>query len=298
LGGGPVGNPTPVQTGAAPLPPDVGRYRITMTGFACSLQTADTPNDQDGAKDEVYAAASIVMWDRKQNQVLGRGFVKTVEYGATPNVAGFPGRLCAGSASANGGIWGGNGNDKVPRDYDPAGSTFPAAQSDRFPLLLWEGALRDGVEGVLIVPSLWESDLMDRAFQNYRGNWETSEPLPLIGSVAIQLQLASADIMSVVKPPDTARIVAGAIASVFSGGLVGDFSVAAGLLNSGADRPIGLQEGGNATLYQDRFVVVTREKLLSLAVGGAKLVNVPFVEPNDGHLNGIYTLYLRVERLQ
>jgi hypothetical protein len=64
------------------------------------------------------------------------------------------------------------------------------------------------------------------------------------------------------------------------------------------DRPIGLAPAQQAAHNQDRVVVVTREKLTSMAPGTGNTIAVPFREPFDNFLNGIYTAYLRVERIQ
>ena len=49
--------------------------------------------------------------------------------------------------------------------------------------------------------------------------------------------------------------------------------------------------------YQDRYVVLTKEKLAALAVGGSTIMPIPFDEPATVISSGMYTLYLRVERV-
>lgn len=88
------------------------------------------------------------------------------------------------------------------------------------------------------------------------------------------------------------------VTSFFTAGLVGGYGFVSALAFANTDRPIGLMPGGSVLDYQDRLVVITREKLQSLAVGAGITVAVPFAEPFDGALNGLYTLYLRVERVQ
>jgi hypothetical protein len=85
---------------------------------------------------------------------------------------------------------------------------------------------------------------------------------------------------------------------VFTGGLVGNFSIGALMFASRLDRPIGLQPYGNATNYQGRLALVTREKVASLEPGAGINVAIPFAEGATGSLDGIYTLYMRVERVE
>lgn len=273
-------------------------YRVVMTGFAATKQTVDDPRDYDGVADEVYGVAAVVLWDRTKSTILDRRFVRTVEYGdigTRPNQFGT--RIKAGSASVTGGIWGGNGNEFVPSEFNPTSSTLPAPASDRFPLLLWEGTLTSGIHGLLVVPSLWESDMRSLAFDNYAASWKTGA-INLLNTPAVQNQLSMSAVTSIVEPKDAALTIASTLTSVFTGGLVGNFGFMSTLLNANIDRPIGLSPGGNASNYQDRLVVITQEKLAALTVGQGITVAIPFIEPADGILNGLYTLYLRVERTQ
>jgi hypothetical protein len=92
--------------------------------------------------------------------------------------------------------------------------------------------------------------------------------------------------------------VAKALTTMFTGGLVGSFSLSSMLTAANVDRPIGLTPAGSSADYQERLVVVTREKLGGLMPGTGMTVAVPFAEPADGVLDGSYTLYLRLDRIQ
>lgn len=288
--------PLAAQAGQ-PSTGNTGRYRITITGFAASKATADDPRNYDGARDEVYAAGAFVLWDRVKEAVVSRGIIRTKEYGDVGNAGQRGNRIQAGSATVTGGIWAGKGDDVVPREFDPRGAALPAASLDQFPLLLWEGMLTDGIDAVLVVPSLWESDLQSRSYENYQTNWRSS-PVSVLSTPAVRLQLGTSTITSAVVPKDPALQVAKALTTVFTGGLVGSFALVSALTTANLDRPIGLSPAGDASDYQDRLVVVTREKLSGLTPGAGITVAVPFAEPANGMLDGLYTLYLRVERIQ
>jgi hypothetical protein len=290
--------PRPTISRPTIAPPTVtsGRYRVVISGFATAKETVD--RDQDGKKDEVYAAAAFALWDRRDGRMISvPNMVRTREYG---DVGGKnSNRIQAGSASSSGGIWGGNGAEYVPNGLDPRATVGPTPQSDQFPLLIFEGGLSDGVEALLVSPSLWESDGMQVGYDNYSTNWKTGGIAKLLGSPAVQNQLANPNLTSAVVPGDNALQVVSALANVFSGGIIGSYFLGAStIVTNHVDRPIGLAPYQNADQYQDRVVVITREKLLSLAVGSGITIAIPFAEPYDNQLNGMYTAFLRVERVQ
>lgn len=277
-------------------PATSGRYRVVISGFATAKETVD--RDTDGKKDEVYVAAATVLWDRRDGHMISvPNVVRTREYG---DIGGRnSARIQAGSASRTGGLWGGNGPDFAPAGLDPRATTGPAPMTDQLPLLVFEGGLSDGVEALLVSPSLWESDGQQMGYDNYSTNWKTGGLAKLLSSPAVQNQLANPNVTSAVMPGDNTLQTVSAIANVFSGGIIGSYIVGATtIISNNVDRPIGLAPYQNADQYQDRVVVVTREKLLSLAVGSGITIAIPFAEPYDQQLNGIYTLYLRVERVQ
>jgi hypothetical protein len=288
-----LGNSTVVGT-VAPAAAKPPRYRIMLTGFACAKPTVDDPRDNDGRADEVFAVGGFVVFDRNDFRVLERGMIRTREYGDVGD-GQFKDRIQAGGRSSQGGIWSG---DRVPAEFSPTGDSFPASMLDRFPLRVWEGTLNAGTEAVVVVPSLWEVDGPATAWDNYLANWQSSPPLSMLNLPAVQNQFANSAIVSAVEPQDVGLFVASTLASVFTAGLVGNFSVGALMFASRLDRPIGLQPAGNATNYQDRFSLVTQEKVASLQPGAGINVAIPFAEGATGALDGIYTLYLRVERVE
>lgn len=287
----------PKPTGTKPtVYSTAGRYRVAISGFATAKETVD--KDTDGRKDEVYAAAALVLWDRRDGRMISTpNVVRSLEYG---DVRGKnAGRVQAGTASRSGGIWGGNGPDYTPLGLDPRATVGPTPLTDQLPLLVFEGGLSDGVEALLIAPSLWESDGNRMGFDNYSTNWKTGGVAALINSPAVQNQLTNTSLTSAMVPGDPALQTISIVANIFSGGIVGSYMLGASTIVTGlVDRPIGLTPYQNADQYQDRVVVVTREKLASLAVGQGVTIAIPFWEPLDGQLNGVYTAYLRVERTQ
>lgn len=283
----PTGGSPAVVNGGTGAPDDVARYRVTLTGFRVSNTTAEPPTAPDGKYDEAYAAAAVILWDRKTSSVRSRGDVRTREYGDIGNGTFYGTRIKAGTGSATGGIWVGNGVEQIPADYDPSGSTIPAPTTDRFPLAVWEGSLTAGIEALLIVPSLWDRDIDSSPYTLWKQGW-ASTPLtsffanPLITSQMIDPRLA-------VATPDII---------VFTPFILTTPDAAAHI----KDRPIGVFAQPPlvpvAVAYHDRHVMITREKLASLAAGASTTLAIPLEEPPSIVTGAKYTLYLRIDRLQ
>jgi hypothetical protein len=134
-------------------------------------------------------------------------------------------------------------------------------------------------------------------FNNYSNTWKTAGVGPLIQSPAVQNQLSMQNLTSLVVPANGTLPIAMAITNVFTG-FIGSFVMEMSLISAtNMDRPIGLSSYQNVDQYQDRVMVVTREKLASLPVGGGIQLAIPFAEPMDNHLNGLYQMFVRVERI-
>ena len=272
-----------------------GRYRVVIQGVAVAKETVD--GDKDGKKDEIYVAAKFVLWNRKDGHIISvPDVVRTTEYG---DIGGkISGRVQAGTATRQGGLWGGNGGDYAPGGFTAASTSTAGASSGQLPLLVFEGGLSDSTEALLIAPSIWESDANPTGFNSYVNTWKTGGVGSLIQSPVVQNQLTSTTLTSLIVPVDPTFQDLTTLANVFAP-MVGGFLMEMSALSSTQmDRPIGLNEYQNVDQYQDRVMVITREKLLSLPVGGGVSLTIPFAEPYNGRLNGLYQLFVRVERVQ
>jgi hypothetical protein len=272
-----------------------GRYRVVIQGVAVAKETVD--GDKDGKGDEIYVAAAFVLWDRRDGHIISvPDVIRTTEYG---DIGGKnSGRIQAGTASRQGGLWSRNGGDYAPAGFTPSSTSTAGAAAGKLPLLVFEGGLSDGVEALLIAPSIWETDAVPVGFNNYSNTWKNSGVGPLIQSPAVQNQLSMSNLTSLTVPANGTLPIAMAVTNLFTG-FIGAFVMEMSLITAtNMDRPIGLSSYQNVDQYQDRVMVVTREKLASLPVGGGIQVAIPFAEPMDNHLNGLYQLFVRVERVQ
>jgi hypothetical protein len=260
------------------LPPNTGRYRVTIQGLSALQHTKDN-RSLDGLYDEIYAAAVAWVWDRQTNVVKTRILARTAEYGDVGAVTIAP-RVQAGRAGPKGGIMSG---DLVPDGFNPQGPSLPPG-SDRFPLLVWEGALAEAVDGLLIVPSIWERDVATAAFDKYKFAWLSTSFSSVRTILAASLQVPLPGLMSLESEIQPSLPI-----------LITLSDLTAQVI----DRPIGLTPAPLVEQYKDRFVVVTREKLASVPVGGATDLQIRYQEPvDDPILGGAYVLYLRVEHVQ
>jgi hypothetical protein len=262
-----------------------GKYRVTLTGARAYQPTLEIQTGPDGAGDEVYASAAVMVWNRTTQAIQSQNVVRTLEYGEVPNAQLYPNRIQVGTVTAYGGI---KGTELIPQQFDPMGSTpMPPPATDRFPLLLWEGTLTDGADAVLVIPTLWDRDIDPSLYVVWRNAWLSPTMPRLFATPELQNLLAQGVLTSpsltvgpaviAVPPPE--------------------------LTLSVKDHPIGLTpkptSGPPAFAdYQDRYVMITREKLTQLQGPGAYLtLPISYVEPQSLITRASYQLYLRIERV-
>ena len=254
-----------------------GRYRVTIRAIQVDRPTIDDASGADGVGDEIYAAAVVVRADRSGTKI-GATVVKSKEYGDIGNGSTWPNRVRAGTASPSGGLAAGN---RLGDSGTPGAETFPIA--------VWEGQLADGGEAVVIFPSIWERDTDDARWQSYSANW-VSNSAPILNSPLLLNQYSST-----VLTPVVATIETGAVGDI-TAPIYGAFNTPfADWLGSPVDRMIGIMPANGTFAYPEHIVVVTREKLAGLAVGGTADLQIPLSEIIPP--GGSYTMILRVERI-
>ncbi len=270
---------------AIPAPPPplaptgmTGRYRLTVRSIQVVTPTADDPTQADGVGDEVYTAAVVIRADRATGAKLGATIVKSKEYGDIGNNGStYPNRIRAGTASPDGGL---NGGSSIGTPGTPGAETFP--------FVLWEGSLTDGGEAVVVFPSIWERDTNDVSWRDYSANW-MSASAPILGSPLLQSQYNSTTLMPIVATPETGQVQQGV-----TGPIYGNYVIGLDWLSS-VDRMIGMAATAGNPVYSERIVVLTREKLAGMVVGGTTDLQIQLNE-NDAQ-RAIYTMILQVERI-
>jgi hypothetical protein len=262
-----------------PLPANAGRYRVIMLGADVTTPTKDIRDNADGIGDEIYGAAVAMVWDRRTNIVQQPILTNTVEYGDVNAIRKAASRIQAGLGGPGGGLTAGS---VVPDRFTATPTTLVGQpSSNQFPLLVWDGVLTDGIDALVVVPSLWERDSTNPGFADYQRRWRaaSSQTASLL-SLYVPLPGVTANEQAITPPQPQ------------------QYSLAEIILHI-ADRPLGLVPTPLIVPYRERFVVITREKLGGLAPGDATHVSIKYAEPTaDPVLGADYTLSLRIERTQ
>ena len=280
----------------------VCQYRIVAIGLFVGGHTNESALNFDGAEDEAYVAMVVGL----TNKMIQSPVVTTRKSSTFGDVAGFAGRIKAGSASPNGGLQPG---DRIPTRIDvnaPAGAPAPG-----FPLLVWEGQLDD--ESVLVVhPAVWEEDRSNRSYLQWLEHTSNLVKSGYAGQApTLQRihQLVDYGEFGPTRPmtytPCTTRST-----SIIQG--------ASQACVDGEDRPLGLypQSSAEYLAYDNRFLVFGRkaiEKSLHLPASQQPILGVSgfnasapgviaiefrdesTIQPPMG--SGDYILYLKVERV-
>jgi hypothetical protein len=258
------------------LPANAGRYRVILLGASVASPTKDTRDNTDGIGDEIYAAAVAMVWDRRTNILQPPTVARTLEYGDVNAIRKAPNRIRAGNGGQGGGLVAGT---TVPDNFI-AGQLSTEPRSDQLPMLVWTGVLTDGIDALVVAPSLWEKDTANNGFLDYQRRWRSATSQNLV----------------VYQPHLQLPGIAAAAQAIAPGQQL--FSLAELILNVG-DRPLGLSPQALLVPYLDRFVVITREKLGGLEPGNATHVSFNITEPIADPVLGVnYSLSLRIERTQ
>jgi hypothetical protein len=163
------------------------RYRVIVTQFAVNVATSDSPVSRDGFGDEVFVAANFAEVTSHDAMIGVAGSKKSVIYGDTdgrpvgvgliPVLEHYPRywTMHAGSGHPTGGLINGDqypARGVTPRDPSDAS---PAMRGRFIPMTLWEGDLRTGVNpnGVIILPTIWESDNVDEIWNSWNSQAST-----------------------------------------------------------------------------------------------------------------------------
>jgi hypothetical protein len=272
---------------APPVAVTSGQYLVTVTGLRAYQASQDDPLSRDGRGDEVYAAAAVRRYDRRTGQLAESAVRQTASYG---DVAFFPQRVQAGTGSGTGGIQDG---DPIPAGPMVAMRSQPA-QDVLFPWRLWEGTMTDGVEALVITPSIWEQDggYTPTVFESWRGDgtgfyqqWRQQQQAldpSLFTNAAVQQQITQRTFGTLITGASGVNGNSGLGINLrnFTDLTLLSFGIpVANLLSGSADRAIGILPnvtGPNAdqTLLPIQAVVLTRE-IIEAALAQPPLGMIP-----------------------
>jgi len=265
--------------------PARGLFRVVLNGFTVNNESDDDILEGDGRGDEVFITSDSWLVNRDgTDRPLTR--IRTRVMG-DPN--GHPERVAAGTKSP-GPL---NTNLEAVIGGLQTGDVFPTRppwrrtrdiQTDRPPIVLWQGSLTFGQDMVVIAPIIWE--------------WDSDDVSASQRSVDTGLPAWFER-----HKPDLMRFI-GLVWPADRSPVFGPYSISLG--GKAGTRPIGYREAGTspgATDFSTDYlaivgVALTYDSAVKAAdrveLGVRGLCQLRYIDANDG---GNYTLYLQVERL-
>lgn len=268
-----------------------GQYRVTLNGFSVNRETWDHALEVDGKRDEVYLAVTVDDMDPIHGQRLPTVVRSTdAQYG---DRNGYPTRVVAGSASAEGGLRTGDNFPSTP--WIRTGSPGPT----ELPLLLWQGELRSGEDLVVFGPAVWEWD-------GGKDMWDAWISFNQHMSELLWEDLKRRGLS--VNPVDLGMAAIDAVGALATAGVAKLSLLAQPVMGQAQDRPIGTRRAGKDA--QGRLTFTFAPQLISLdleaaekALEGSPQGGLPpgilaVRYEDDADLRGDYTLYLQVDRIE
>lgn len=266
-----------------------GVYRVTINGFTCNTETWDHAFEVDGKRDEVFFLTSVKMVNASgatllESAPMSRTMGDTNHRDWVPPNPGY--RIRAGSASRLGGVRTG---DRFPSNY-PWRRTAAIAP-DRPPMLVFEGELVEGVNGVALAPTVWEWD----GSPNFLQGWLTA-----IVDNGAAIGGAIADIVA--RGQNNGTVVRSALEI----GLPALGNLATSIFGNAGDRAIGLEQkstvGRQTTYTGGAKAIVLNYEIAELARStnfgkGVGVLELQYRDHRDIG-GGWYTLYVQIERLR
>jgi hypothetical protein len=243
-------------------------------------QVYHNPIKFDGGHDNVYGAAAVEVLDRSNNLAVLQS-VSIVSSAVHGDISQFPQRIQAGTATNQGGLQAG---DVFPTGQNP-GVVVGTPSTTTFPLLVWQGTLRNGIESVVIRPTLWESFGQVDGYAKWRSN-------------VVQDSKESSAIQSKIAGNDLSSFLGQSVAWADDNAFLDD------MLHS-EDRPIGILKCNPAVsaevFWCNRTMVVTREAIEQALSSPYQTGGIPQgtidVHLVDDNVQGDCDLYLRVVRI-
>ncbi len=287
------------QTPAAPAS---AKYRVTITGLMCMKHIS--------SNDAVYAAAVVRQYDRRNNQNTMFTNLNTWVYGDINGMISQ--RKQAGTRGPGGGI--GDG-DLVPTGFMPGSrDAMPTPQvNNLLPLTLWEGTLTDGVDALVISPSLWINYGDNPLFSTWNQNQDSFNNSILMDP-RVQNQINNQTLGTIVLGPGAN--VSGSVAQatvhdaatmILDTILVIPFVELQG--GPSHDRPVGLADANpsdptSSTILPNTTLVLTRE-MIEKRLGSGSWMMMPIDLNDTAHSftgligadrPGEYQMFIQIER--
>ena len=285
-------------TTSTPAAPASATYRLTLTGLMCMKAIS--------SDDAIYAAAVVRQYDRRSGQSTMFTNLNTWVYGDVNGMIGQ--RKQAGSRGPGGGI--GDG-DFVPNGFMPGIKSTLPPQVNLFPMSLWQGTLSDGIDAVILSPSLWINYGDNPLFSTWNQN-EDSFTNSLLLDTNVQNQINTQTLGTLFLGPSENVLGSQAQAAVHDAAtavidtiLVIPFIE---LHGPSHDRPIGLTDASSdptsSTILPNATIVLTRELIEKrLGANNWTMLSIDFKDTAHGFTilpgsdrPGEYMMFIQIER--
>lgn len=294
-----VGSMGTVKNTAAPAS---AKYRAVITGLMCMQHIS--------SGDAIYAAAVVRQYDRRNGQNTMFTNLNTWVYGDVNGMQSQ--RKQAGTRSPSGGI--GDGN-LVPDGFTPGiRDTMPTPQvNNLLPLTLWEGTLTDGVDALVISPSLWINYGDKPLFITWNQN-EDSFTNSILMDSRVQNQINNQTLGTLVV--GSSQTTGGSVVQSVAGDVVQ--AVADTILvipfvelqgNPSHDRPVGVGDANpsdptSSMILPNMTIVLTREIIEKrLGSNSWTMMTIDFKDTTQAFTamigsdhRGEYTMFIQIER--
>jgi hypothetical protein len=285
---------------STPPAPTSATYRAVIVGLFCIKAIS--------SNDAVYAGAVVRQYDRRNNQNTMFTNLNTWVYGDINGL--IDQRKQAGTRGPLGGI--GNG-DFVPTGFLPGiRDTQPTPQvNNLLPLTLWEGPLTDGVDALVISPSLWINYGDNPLFVTWNHNQDSfTNSIFTDGRVTNQISTQTLGPIVIGPAANVAgsasqAVINDAATAVLDTILVIPFVELQGPTH---DRPVGLADAAvditASTILPNTTLVLTREIIEKrLGAGSWTLMTIELNDTSHGFTGligadrpGHYQMFIQIER--
>jgi hypothetical protein len=322
-----TGVPAPPSSASRPLPPPStqamrsGRYRLTLLGAAAYRQTkAGGIVGAVGASDTFFFVTDILLLSAKGADAVSRRQSWTYGRLVTNGPVVHADWIRAGSAGSEGGI--------------KSGDTIPYAQPwirkqpigpVRLPQLIWEGTLIDGINSVLVGPTVWKYE--DGRWREGRFRGFAASPAGMASLMLADLQ-PSPELFNAINDIARTRGAVVPLPALLNPQAIPRFSTGAGSSPTNSSGVVGLAGNAVAAASADRPIGVTYQngvqifvpKVLVLNYATAESSLAPSQMPNvpnlfgasvqmprgtvlvryqdDQGLGGDYEMFFQIERIQ
>lgn len=266
--------------------PPSGRYRVSIVGFRCDHETRDDVFAWDGLSDEIRLHAVTRVVDR-DGAVQLQGEAQSRVMGSVNGDEWRRTRVHAGRADRFGGVRTGDDIPSSPA-YAPVFNPREGIPlNPELPFLVFEGDLVQGLNAVVIVPTMWEVDGGGNLWPRFQTAINAAAPAIITAGATLA---GGPTAGGAVGPAATATF--SALDNLMTGIRGGD----------GGDRLIGLHrsssgDGETFTASVVRLNYDLAELALRTRIGPHPPGILAINYRDDGDLNGNYMLYLKVERV-